>query len=127
MRNLQNAYGYYVDRKMWDDVVDLFAADAVVEVADAGTFTGKDGVRRAMERMGAQGLAHGQLNDHPSFATIVTIVPGAREAYARGITAEIGEADRARTRGSSRVPQPLRAQRLWKIRELRLYPLMTAD
>ena len=25
VRNLQASYGYYVDRKMWDDVVDLFA------------------------------------------------------------------------------------------------------
>jgi hypothetical protein len=26
IRSLQSAYGYYQDRKMWDDVVDLFAA-----------------------------------------------------------------------------------------------------
>jgi SnoaL-like protein len=26
IRNLQNAYGYYMDRKMWDDVTDLFTA-----------------------------------------------------------------------------------------------------
>ncbi len=32
-RNLQNAYGYYVDRKMWDDVTDLFTADGVLEIA----------------------------------------------------------------------------------------------
>ena len=29
VRNLQNAYGYYMDRKMWDDVTDLFTADGV--------------------------------------------------------------------------------------------------
>ena len=28
-RNLQNAYGYYIDRKMWDDVIDLFTPDGV--------------------------------------------------------------------------------------------------
>ena len=27
VRNLQAAYNYYVDRRMWDDVTDLFAAD----------------------------------------------------------------------------------------------------
>src|ERR1043166_3858258 len=27
VRNLQNAYGYYMDRKMWDDVTDLFTSD----------------------------------------------------------------------------------------------------
>src|SRR5690606_20630308 len=35
-RNLQNAYGYYVDRKMWDDVTDLFTADGVLEIGGAG-------------------------------------------------------------------------------------------
>src|SRR5690606_24355473 len=56
VRNLQHAYGYYVDRRMWDDVVDLFAKDAVVESAGVGTFRGAEGVRRAMERMGPAGL-----------------------------------------------------------------------
>ena len=32
VRNLQHAYGYYVDRKMWDDVVDLFAEDSAVKL-----------------------------------------------------------------------------------------------
>ncbi len=27
VRNLQHSYGYYADRRMWTDVVDLFAAD----------------------------------------------------------------------------------------------------
>ncbi len=34
VRNLQNAYGYYVDRKMWDDVTDLFTEDGTLEIAD---------------------------------------------------------------------------------------------
>src|SRR6185312_10263726 len=59
-RNLQAAYNYYVDRKMWDDVVDLFAKDGVVEIGGVGVYKGPSGVRKAMERMGAQGLTHGQ-------------------------------------------------------------------
>ncbi len=46
VRNLQNAFGYYVDRKMWDDVVDMFAEDSAVEIAGVGTFKGKTGARR---------------------------------------------------------------------------------
>ena len=30
VRNLQNAYGYYMDRKMWDDVTDLFTVDGAL-------------------------------------------------------------------------------------------------
>ena len=34
VRNLQNAYGYYMDRKMWDDVTDLFTADGALSIAE---------------------------------------------------------------------------------------------
>lgn len=27
VRNIQHAFGYYVDQRMWDDVVDLFCDD----------------------------------------------------------------------------------------------------
>ena len=34
VRNLQNKYGYYIDRKMWSDVTDLFSGGARLTVAD---------------------------------------------------------------------------------------------
>ena len=52
IRNLQSAYGFYQDRKMWDDVVDLFADDGVVEVGGQGVWRGKAGVRRWLETHG---------------------------------------------------------------------------
>ncbi len=48
VRNLQNAYGYYLDQKMWDDVVDLFAPSASVSIAGIGTWTGPAGIRRSL-------------------------------------------------------------------------------
>jgi hypothetical protein len=59
IRNLQSAYGFYQDRKMWDDVVDLFAGDGVVEVGGQDVWRGKTGVRRWLETMGPAGLRHG--------------------------------------------------------------------
>jgi hypothetical protein len=38
--NLQHAYGYYVDRKMWDDVADLFASDGTMEIGLQGVYVG---------------------------------------------------------------------------------------
>lgn len=130
VRNLQAAYGYYLDRKMWDDVVDLFADDGAIEIAGIGTFTGKEGVRRAMERMGPQGLQHGQLNDFPLFDTIVSVQPGNDEAYTRGIAlGMLGEADRGEASWEFSVfrGRMVLDQGLWKIKEMRLYPLLTAD
>ncbi len=130
VRNLQSAYGYYVDRKMWDDVVDLFAKDGVVEIGGSQTFAGQDGVRRAMETMGAQGLKQGEFNDHPSFDVVVTVMPGAAEAYVRGI--ELGmigdtSAGTAGWKFQTFRNRMVQEDGIWKIKEMRLYPLMQAD
>ncbi len=115
---------------MWDDVVDLFAEDSAVEIAGIGTFKGKAGVRQAMELMGKQGLSTGQLNDHPLFAVMVEPLPGHNEAVSRGI--ELGMIGDSSKKTSSWEFTTFRNrfvkdQGLWKIKELRLYPLMKAN
>jgi hypothetical protein len=130
VRNLQHVYGYYVDLKLWNDVVDLFAKDAVVEIAGVGTFKGKDGVRRAMERMGSAGLSHGQLNDHPQFDTIVRVQPGGNEAVSRGLElGMLGEADKGTASWKFSVFRNrfVKEDGVWKLRELRIFPVLTAD
>ncbi|MBN1239193.1 MAG: nuclear transport factor 2 family protein, partial [Gammaproteobacteria bacterium] len=130
VRNLQNAYGYYVDRKMWDDVTDLFTEDAVLEIADVGIYEGPDGVRRALERMGPAGLRHGQLNDHMQLDTIVEIGPGGLEARSRGIElGMLGEADEgtAFLTLAVFVNRYVRQDGVWRIREMRLFPVMKTD
>jgi hypothetical protein len=130
VRNLQHAYGYYIDRKMWDDVVDLFAADSAVELNGTGTFKGKAGVRQFVERMGPAGLKHGQLNDRPIFDTIVEVLPGGAEAIASGIEmGMLGEADKgtAQWEFTAFRNRFVKEGGLWKLKELRLYPLLTAD
>src|SRR5690606_8105301 len=130
VRNLQNAYGYYVDQKMWDDIVDLFSETGLVEIAGVGTFPGKEGVRQALELMGEQGLSQGQFNEHPSFSLIVTVMPGAQEAYARGLV--LGMRSRELNGASSWEFSTFRNRfvkegGLWKLREMRIYPTMAAD
>ena len=36
INKLTRAYGYYVDKNLWDQVVDLFAGDSSVEIAARG-------------------------------------------------------------------------------------------
>lgn len=81
---VQNAWGYYVDRRQWDDVADLFAAHGRILVAD-GEIVGAQAIRAALEAASPAGLAEGELNDHLLFAPVVT--PGAEPgtACARGI------------------------------------------
>jgi hypothetical protein len=128
VRNLQHAYGYYVDRRMWDDVVELFAADGVVEIAGAGVFKGRDGVRKALARMGPVGLARGDLNDRPQFDAIVRVSAGGREAHARGTElAMLGLGDKAGWEISVFRNRFVKEAGIWKIREMRIQPLIKAD
>src|SRR5690606_4764181 len=128
IRNLQDAYGYYVDLRMWDDVVDLFADDGVIEIGGK-VYKGKAGVRQAMELMGPQGLTHGILNDHPLFDVIVTIAPGGQEGFARGTElGMIGDALKGTSRWEVNVfhNRFVKEDGLWKIREMRITPVMVA-
>lgn len=81
VQNLQAAYGFYVDRKMWDDVADLFAPEATLETGE-GSVRGRDAIR---DRFGAAGLSHGELNEHPQLMPIVTVAADGRTARLRGI------------------------------------------
>jgi hypothetical protein len=129
VRNLQHAYGYYVDRRMWDDVVDLFTADARARMGGKH-FRGTTGVRRAMELMGPAGLVQGVLNDHPQFDTIVQVLPGGLEAIARGIElGMIGDASKSAQHWEINVFRNrfVKQGGLWKLRELDVQPLLKAD
>ena len=130
IRNLQSAYGFYEDRKMWDDVVDLFARDGVVEVGGQGTWRGPVEVRRWLETMGPAGLKHGQLNDRVQMDVTVTVADGGKEAWARGIElGMLGEADQEK--GWWEVAtfrnRFVNDGGVWKIREMRRFPLMKTD
>lgn len=130
VRNLQSAYGFYEDRKMWDDVVDLFAADGVVEVAGQGMWRGPAEIRRWLETSGPAGLTHGQLNDRVQNDVTVTISPGGNEGFARGIElGMLGEADQEK--GWWEVAafrnRFVRENGVWKIREMRRFVLVKTD
>jgi hypothetical protein len=130
VRNLQNAYGYYVDRRMWDDVVDLFAPGATVHISGAGTFHGSGGVRQAMETtMGPAGLTQGTLNDRPIFDTIVDVSPDGQTAVDRGI--EFGMLENSTTHVASWQFSVfsntfVNQGGLWKLKQLNITPLITA-
>ena len=130
IRNLQSAYGYYQDRKMWDDVADLFTGDGIVEIGGKGIWRGKTGVDRWLETMGPAGLNHGQLNDRVQFDTTVTIAPAGNEAWARGFElGMLGEADQEKGWWEVAVFRNrfVKENGAWKIREMRRFPIMKTD
>ena len=130
VRNLQHAYGYYVDRKMWDDVIDLFTSDGLLEIRGVGVYNGPANIRRALERDGPPGLTSGQLNDHPLFDTMIDIAPNGEEALVRGLDfGMLGDFSSGKAQWSVSVftNRFVKQDGVWKIREMRVFPLLKTD
>lgn len=81
---LQRAYGYYVDKAMWNDVADLFVDNSTLEIGGRGVFLGK---KRVLEYMGVglgpTGPQREQIINHQQFQGIVTVSEDGRTARGR--------------------------------------------
>jgi SnoaL-like domain len=89
VRRLQHAYGYYLDRCLYDEVVDLFAEDGEIRFM-GGAFKGKAGVRRLYcDRFrkrftgGHNGPVYGFLLDHLILQDVIDIAPDRKTALGR--------------------------------------------
>jgi hypothetical protein len=129
--NLQNAHGYYVDRKMWDDASDLFAEDGLLEFADVGVYRGAKSIRRSYDRFGPQGLQRGQLNNRLILNLLVSISATGDQARSRAVAfnmlGDVGTG--AASLGVDIVENGYAkgADGIWRIREMRIFPVMAAD
>ena len=134
--NLQHAYGYYVDRKMWDDVADLFATDGTMEIGRQGVYAGRTSIRRGL---GSMGLAEGEINDHVHLQTIVTVMPDGT-ARARGTDigmtgppTPVGFGEAGTPRGRALWTQSIyenafvKQGGVWKFKTMHVYPRFIVD
>jgi hypothetical protein len=129
IENLQNAYGYYIDKWQWDQAAGLFAQDATLEVGQRGVYVGRDRIRRSFELDGAPGLHQGEVNDHIQYQPVIHVSTNGHEAKARvrqldvvgrfGAEAFIG--------GGVQENDYVKVDGVWKIRKLHLYTTFRAD
>ena len=89
VRKLQFAYGYYMDKCLYDEVVDLFSDTGEVRFM-GGVFKGKAGLRRLyIERFrknftgGHNGPVFGFLLDHMILQDIIDVAPDRATALGR--------------------------------------------
>lgn len=127
--NLQNIYGYYVDRKMWDDAVDLFTEDGTFESGLYGVHSGKENIRKAFEKDGSIGLKKGEINDHLQVQTIIDVSSDGMTARARGT--EIVMSGKYRKNGEWGLGvfenEYKKRGGKWQIKSMHIYPRFRAD
>jgi acetyl esterase/lipase len=129
IENLIKIYGYYVDRRMWDDVADLFADDGTIEMGLSGVYVGKPRIRAFLEELGPAGLTEGELNDHVQLQPIVTVSAAGRTAKARsralgmtGVYEQQGEWSEGIYENTF-----VNEDGVWKFKSLRYYPTFITD
>ncbi len=89
IRTLQFAYGYYLDKCLYEEVVDLYADDGEVRFG-GGIYRGKPGLRRLYLDLfrknftgGINGPVYGFLLDHQQSQDIIDVAPDRDSAKAR--------------------------------------------
>jgi hypothetical protein len=129
VENLQHIYGYYIDRKMWDDVADLFAEDGTMELGLRGVYVGKKSIRKALDQFGPTGLQKGELNDHLQLQTIVHVASDGRTAKARGVELGMLGALGAGGEWAEGIFENkfVKQNGIWKIQSLHVYTRLRTD
>ena len=79
--NLQGAYGYYVDKGLWDKAADLFAADGTLEIAGRGVYVGRERVREYLRHLPP--YERGAIYNHMQLQPVVHIDSEAGTAKGR--------------------------------------------
>ena len=81
IQNLQAAYGYYVDKGLWDKAADLFAKEGTLEIAGRGVFAGRERVREYLRHLPPYG--RGVLYNHMQLQPVIHVDVEAGRAQGR--------------------------------------------
>jgi hypothetical protein len=125
VKRLQRAYGYYLDRGLWDEAANLFAADATIEIGLDGVYVGQKRVREYLHALGGgrKGLAPGQLNEHMQLMPFVSVAADGLTARAtwRDVILS-GQLGKGATWGEGPyVNEYVKDRGVWKIQSLHWY------
>jgi hypothetical protein len=121
INNLQDSYGYYVDKTKWDEVTDLFTDDGSVEIGLRGVYKGKERVRAYMHHLGD--LNYGTLFNHSQLQPVVHIDPDGLHAHGRfRAYMQVGTLEKRAQWGDAVYENEyVKENGVWKIKKLHAY------
>jgi hypothetical protein len=121
INNLQDAYGYYVDKAKWDEVSDLFTNDGTLEIGLRGVYVGKERVRAYLYRLGE--LKYGTLFNHSQLQPIITVDSDGKTAKGRWRAfIQVGQLQTRAQWGEAIYENDyVKEDGVWKIKKLHAY------
>ena len=130
IKKLQRVYGFYLDNRLWDEIVDLFSEKTEsLEISDSGVYLGKAGVKRFFtEFLGRGGLPPlpGSLGIHMQLQGVVNLEPEGTSAKGRWqcvmlLATPINEALRAMIGYGVYEVEYIKEDGIWKFKKIHFY------
>jgi hypothetical protein len=132
IKNLQRAYGYYLDKMLWDHVADLFTEDATIEIGLSGVYVGKERIREYLYSLsdGRQGPIEGEMYNHFQLQPIITLDEDGQSARGRWrgliMAGTFGEGSGGSWGEGPYENEYIREDGVWKISKLHWYATFMA-
>ncbi|HEY6453803.1 MAG TPA: nuclear transport factor 2 family protein [Steroidobacteraceae bacterium] len=86
IENLESAYGYYLDKDLWNDLANLFSVDGSMELAQRGAYDGREHVRAFLLKVfghGSEGPVANRLGNHMQLQPVIDVAPDGKSAKIR--------------------------------------------
>jgi len=119
--NLENIYGYYVDKGQWDQAADLFAKDGTLEIGLRGVYVGQDHVRQYLHHLPT--LKYGLVFNHMQLQPVITVLPDGKTALARWrAVMQVGQLHQSAQWGEGTYENEyVKEDGVWKFKKLHAY------
>lgn len=126
IENLQQIYGFYLDKGLWREVDALFTDDAELQVQGRGIFRGRARILEYLRAVGPEGTIPGRLYDHMQLQPVTHVGADGKTAKARWhLFAQLAKQGEFHEWATGVYENEYRREgSTWKISRLHLYPTM---
>ncbi|MEJ0039766.1 MAG: nuclear transport factor 2 family protein [Gammaproteobacteria bacterium] len=128
--NLQSAYGYYLDKNLWNNLADLFARDGSMELAQRGVYKGPR-VREFLVKVfgrGQEGPVANRLGNHLQLQPVIHVSEDGKTAKIRSrMVQQMSFGPRASMGGAIYENEAVKEDGVWKLSRDHAYNTFSAN
>jgi acetyl esterase/lipase len=131
LENLEGAYGYYLDKNLWNPLADLIAREGSMELAQRGVYRGEERVRAFLLKVfgrGQEGPVAGRLGNHIQVQPVIDVAPDGQSAKIRvRLLQQMSLGGRASLGGAIYENEAVKEDGVWKFKVVHAYNTFTAS
>lgn len=127
---LVSAYGYYLDKSLWNQLADLFADDGQIEIGTRGAYIGRERIRAMLHTVyGVAGPKPDTLSNHMQLQPVIDVAPDGRTAKARiRLLYQTGRYGKAASWGGGIYENEyVKNNGVWQIKKVKTYTTFVAN